>query len=120
MAMKLLELMRSDGPPWLRKAMLVLCILLIALQFGDGLSTHLAISTGRAEEQNGLLLSISQFLSWSIIETVFAAKILTGSIFGVAMLRTKPTPLLILILTVLTVYVGRIVATNFYLAWVLS
>ena len=101
----------------LRQVMLGLCLLLIVLQAADGLSTHLAIATGKAEEQNELLLALAHMLGWSVIDTVFAAKIVTSAIFGVAMLKTKATPMLVVILALLAVYVGYIVAMNFYWAW---
>ena len=97
--------------------MLGLCLLLIALQAADGLSTHLAIATGKAEEQNELLLALAHMLGWSVIDTVFAAKIVTSVIFGIAMLKTRATPTLIAILALLTIYVGYVVAMNFYWAW---
>ena len=97
--------------------MLGLCLLLIALQAADGLSTHLAIATGKAEEQNELLLALAHMLGWSVIDTVFVSFIVTSAIFGVAMLKTKATPMLVVILALLAVYVGYIVAMNFYWAW---
>jgi hypothetical protein len=105
---------------WLRRIMVGLCVVLIALQAADGLSTHLALSTGHAEEQNELLLAIARFLGWRVIDTVFAAKILTGGVFGIAMLKTKASLTIVVILSILTTYVGWIVALNFYWAWTLG
>lgn len=102
---------------WLRRIMLGLCVLLIALQAADGLSTHLALATGKAEEQNELLLSLARVLGWPVMNVVFAAKVVTSLIFGLAMLRTKATPLMVVTLALLTAYVGHIVVMNFYWAW---
>lgn len=105
--------------PWLRRSMLALCCLLIALQAADGLSTHLALSTGLAEEKNEFILTIARTLEWPVIETVFAAKILTGGIFGIAMLKTKASIPIVVILAILAAYLCKTVLLNFYWAWLL-
>jgi hypothetical protein len=110
----------TSASPLVRKSMMWLCLVLIALQAADGISTQLALSTGQAEEQNEFLLMISNWLGWPVIETVFAAKIVTAGVFGWAMLKTEPSPMIVGILTTLTLYVGSIVAMNFYWAWTLG
>lgn len=102
--------------PWLNRAMFGLCLALIALQAADGFSTHSALATGLAEEKNELLLTMARTLGWPVIETVFAAKILTGGFFGVAVLKTKATLPVVVALALLTAYMLRIVAMNFYWA----
>lgn len=110
----------ATASPFVRKAMICLCLGLIGLQAADGVSTQLALSTGHAEEQNEVLLMLAAWLGWPVIETVFAAKIVTAGLFGWAMIRTKPSPLLVGVLMALTLYLGAIVGMNFYWAWTLG
>lgn len=111
---------QEASPIWLRRAMLGLCLALIVLQAGDALSTHLALATGHAEEKNELLLSIASMLNWSVMDTVFAAKILTGGLFGVAMIKAKPSVPSVICLAMLVAYFVHIVSMNFYWAFTLG
>lgn len=112
----------ADKPPLprIQKVMVGLCLALIVLQAADGLSTHLALSTGLAQENNELLIALSKALGWPIMQTVMAAKILVGGFFGISIIKTSATPFGVGILAVLAVYFGYIVGMNFYLAWVLN
>lgn len=106
----------QEAPVWLRRAMLGLCLALIVLQAGDAISTHLALATGHAEEKNDLLVTLASLLNWSVIETVFAAKIITAGLFGVAMIKAKPTIPTVICLAMLVLYFAHIVSMNFYWA----
>ena len=88
-------------------------------QAADGLSTYLALSTGRAREQNELLLTISQALDWSVISTVLAAKALTAWLFWLTIRNRKATLAGVCAMAGLAAYISHIVAMNFYWAWVL-
>jgi len=70
--------------------------------------------------KNELLLMIASFLNWSVIETVFAAKIVTGGLFGVAMIKAKPNLANVICLALLVVYFLHIVSMNFYWAFTLG
>jgi hypothetical protein len=97
-----------------------LFLFLIALQAADALSTHLALATGKAQENNHLLLLISDAIFWPVIETVFVAKILSSGIFGVAILKTKASWPAAIVLALLAVYFLYVVGLNFFWAWRLS
>ncbi len=109
---------QEASAPWLRRAMLGLCLALIVLQAGDAISTHMALATGHAEEKNELLLSIASMLNWSVMDTVFAAKVVTGGLFGVAMIKAKPNKTNVICLALLVAYFVHIVSMNFY--WALT
>lgn len=93
---------------------------LIALQVADGISTHLALRTGLAEEKNQLLLSISQLLDVPVIGVVAAAKVVCAAFFAAAVSRTQPTATNVAILGGLAIYVTHVVAMNFYWAHILG
>lgn len=97
--------------------MLALTILLIVLQAADGLSTHMALSTGMAEEKNALLVSIAALLGWSVAMTVLAAKFVTAALFAWGMVKTKANWWTVAALALLACYVTYIVTMNFYWAW---
>lgn len=103
----------------LQRVRVALAFYLIAMQAADGLSTYLALSTGRAREQNELLLTISQALDWSVISTVLAAKALTAWLFWLTIRNRKATLAGVCAMAGLAAYVSHIVAMNFYWAWVL-
>jgi len=99
--------------------MIWLCVAVIVLQGADAISTYLALATGKASEQNGLLLVLSDALGWPIMRIVLAAKMAVASVFGVALLKTKPTWRVVLVLVAVAAYYATIVAANFHWAKVL-
>ena len=100
--------------------MMGLCLALIVLQAADGYSTHLALATGRATEQNDLIVSLAHLFHLPVIEMVFVAKFVTCGIFGATMVQGKATPMGVIALLLLAAYLGQIVVTNFYWAWTLA
>ena len=111
-----LEVQNATVTKEVKVAMISLCVAVIALQIADGLSTYLAIATGKASEQNSMLVQISSFTSWSIMWVVFLAKLSVAGIFGVAMVTTKPTWSAVLAVGVVAAFYTVVVAGNMH--WV--
>lgn len=103
-----------------QRIMVGLCMLLIALQFADAISTYLALNTGRTVEKNELLINFAEILDWPVFGVVIVAKLVVAAFFGLAMTRTKPSPVVLGLLVVLAAYVSLVVGMNFYWAWALS
>lgn len=100
--------------------MLGLCLLLIALQVADAVSTYLALGTGQAEEKNQLLVSVAATFDLPIMQVIVAAKLVVAAFFAMAITRTRPTPVILGILTALVFYCSYVVAMNFYWFRILS
>jgi hypothetical protein len=100
----------------LQKTMVVLLMVLVALQAGDGISTHWVLGTGKGQEENHFLLGISSVFSMPVLEVVFVAKILCAGIFGLAALKTKASKKTNFVLAFLVFAFAVLVAKNFYWA----
>jgi len=107
------------GGVLVRTAMIGLCVAVIVLQGADAISTYLALATGKASEQNGLLVVLSDALGWPIMRIVLVAKITVACVFSVAILKTKPTWRVVWVLVAVAAYYTAIVAANFHWAKVL-
>lgn len=107
-------------PLILRRLMFTLAAYLIFMQAADGLSTHMALATGLAEEKNTLLVSMAVMMQCPVTTVVFAAKLVTAVLFAVAMVKTTPNWWTVAALVVLSGYVTYIVAMNFFWAWILG
>jgi hypothetical protein len=104
----------------LQKVMVVLCLVVIALQAADALSTYLVLKTGQAQENNELLVRAAQLFGLSIEWIVVVSKVAVAAVFGVAMSRTKAKFSTVMALLALVCFYFYIVATNFYWAHVFA
>jgi Mg/Co/Ni transporter MgtE len=88
----------------------------ILLQAADAVSTYLALATGKAQENNFLLVGLAETSGATINSVVLISKIVLACLFFVAMRKTKPTrPVLAALIGVAAFYL-LIVAQNISLA----
>lgn len=88
----------------------------IALQAVDAASTYLALATGKAQENNFLLVSLAENSGTTINCVVLFSKIIVAGLFFAAIRKTKPTLAALASLFFVVIFYSAIVAQNISLA----
>lgn len=88
----------------------------IALQAADAVSTYLALATGKAQENNFLLVGLAKTSGTTINSAVLVSKIVVSCLFFIAMRKTKPTRPVLAALIGVVVFYSVVVSQNISLA----
>lgn len=89
---------------------------LAALQLLDFLSTWASLRTGQTAEQNPLILALAQNAGLSVLNAVFAVKIIAIVLFAIAFKQSKDSQFDRWAMGVAAVYYAAVCAVNFYWA----
>ena len=109
-----MELWFRANQEFREKLMIWTCLAIIGLQGADAYSTYLGISTGHILEKNHLLLSLAHHADAPLAVIIAASKVLIIVLFILAMKKSKPTWINLLILISIATYYSHIVFMNMF------